>query len=148
MLKNFLLLKAVILLLTITEIKTNSSSPPVWVSSSFFKAGKITIYLGGVTFSLTGGATTQTGSLAYSTSMVQSSLKVPCMGITDLRYQISSGVFLLQVQVISYSRTGLSFQVIVNTNPSLKILKMTYMALDNSFTPAFSMNYFFPVLIQ
>ena len=80
--------------------------------------------------------------------MIQTSLKVPTMGITDLNYQIAGGVFLLQVQVISYSKTGLSFQVIVNTSPYLKILKMTYMALDNSFTPAFSMNYFFPVFIR
>lgn len=145
---NSIILKAFLFIITIIEINSNSSSPPIWVSSSFFKAGNISIYSGSVTFSLTGGATTQSGSLTYSTAMVQSTLKVPTMGITDLNYQIGGGVFLLQVKVTGYSKTGLTFQVIVNTNPYLKTLKMTYMALDNSFTPAFSMNYFFPVTIK
>lgn len=70
------------------------------------------------------------------------------MGITNLDYTISAGEFLLQVKVTNFSSTYLIFQVIVNQNSYLRVLSLTYMALDNSFTPAFSMNYFFPQLNQ
>jgi hypothetical protein len=77
--------------------------------------------------------------------MVNSNLKVPTLGITDIDFLISSGKIYLLIQVVQYTATLLKFQVQVATSSSLSLLKMTYMALDNSFTPPFSMNYFFPV---
>jgi hypothetical protein len=50
-----------------------------------------------------------------------------------------------KIQVSAYSKTGLTFTVNINNKTNLITLKMTYMALDNLFTPAFSTNYFFPV---
>ena len=67
------------------------------------------------------------------------------MGLTDLNYLIQDGRMLLQVQVVAFSPSGLTFSVTVNTRNNLNLMALTYMALDNSFTPAFSMNYFFPV---
>ena len=32
-----------------------------------------------------------------------------------------------------------------NTNANINNLKLSYLAIDNTFTPAFSMNFFFPV---
>lgn len=104
-------------------------------------------YSGGVTFTFSGGATTQNLTITYSSSIVNSNLKVPTLGITDLNYQIASGKVYLLIQVVKYMPTYLTFNVQVNMNSYLTTLKMTYMALDNSFTPAFSMNYFFPVTL-
>lgn len=77
--------------------------------------------------------------------MVSSSLKVPTLGITDLGYKIQSGEIMVLLVIVRYTTTHLIFQTQVNDNSRLNNLKITYMALDNSFTPAFSMNYFFPV---
>lgn len=54
----------------------------------------------------------------------------------------------MQVKVQSYTKTGLTFQVTVNSVSNMQTLMLTYMAIDNNFTPAFSMNYFFPVLLH
>jgi hypothetical protein len=67
------------------------------------------------------------------------------MGLTNINYLIQSGRVFMQVKVKSYTSTGLTFQVDVNTKSYLSLMALTYMALDSSFTPAFSMNYFFPV---
>lgn len=77
--------------------------------------------------------------------MVNTSLKVPTLGITDLSYLISNGRMYILIEVVRYTSTYMIFNVQVNANSYLSQLKLTYMALDNSFTPAFSMNYFFPV---
>lgn len=145
MIKNYLAIAVAILIFMVVEIRANSSSPPVWVSSSFFKAGTSRINLGSVTFVYTGTSTTQSSSITYSSAIVNTGLKVPTMGITNINYQIASGRCLMQVKVISYTTTGLTFQVVVNTVSYLQTLMLTYMALDASFTPAFSMNYYFPV---
>ncbi len=145
---NSMISKALIVIIMITGITSISSSPPVWVASSFFKAGKTSIYSGAVTFAFTGGSSNQTGSITYSSAIVQTTLKVPTLGITHLDYQINSGAFLIHIVVTACSVTGMTFRVAVNSGTNLRTLKMTYMALDNSFTPAFSMNYFFPVTIK
>ena len=62
------------------------------------------------------------------------------MGLTNLNYLIVAGRALMQVKVTSYTLTGLTFRVDVNTQSNLNLLAMTYMALDASFTPAFSMS--------
>lgn len=125
-----------------------SAISPVWVASSYFKAGTNCIYLGGVTFTYSAGVTNQNLTVSYSAAMVNPTLKVPTLGITDLNYNIVSGVVYLYIQVVKYTSTYLTFNVDVNQNLYLSTLKLTYMALDNSFTPAFSMNYFFPVRLH
>lgn len=80
--------------------------------------------------------------------MINTTLKVPTMGITDLNYQIVSGRVYLLIQVVKYTVTYLTFNVKVNDNSYLTTLKLTYMALDNLFKPAFSMNYNFPVRVM
>lgn len=105
------------------------------------------LHLGPVNFAFTGTSTTQSSSLTYSSAIVNTNLKVPTMGLTNLNYLILLGRALLQVKVTSYTATGLTFSVTVNTRTNLNLMALTYMALDNSFTPAFSMNYFFPVSI-
>jgi hypothetical protein len=79
--------------------------------------------------------------------MVNPSLKLPSLGITDINYLIIGGRVLVQIEVRTHTSTGLSFRVIVNTRTNLILLKLTYMALDNSFAPPFSMNRYFPVNI-
>jgi len=54
-------------------------------------------YLGAVTFSFTGSLTYQTSTITYSSAMTNSTLKTPVLGITDLRYIMSSAGILLQV---------------------------------------------------
>lgn len=77
--------------------------------------------------------------------MINTTLKVPTLGVTDINYLISGGRILFQVKVSGYTTTGLTFSVTINVKNYLTLLQMTYMALDNTFTPAFSMNQFFPV---
>ena len=72
-------------------------------------------------------------------------LKKPTLGITDLNYQIAVGKIYLLIQVVSYTNTFFNFNVLVNANLYLTTVKLTYMALDNLFTPPFSMNNYFPV---
>ncbi len=78
--------------------------------------------------------------------MTSTSLKVPCLGITDLSYKVQTGAIQLLVSIVQYTTTFLKFETKVNANIRLSALKLTYLAIDNSFTPAFSMNYFFPVI--
>jgi hypothetical protein len=70
------------------------------------------------------------------------------MGITNINYLIASGKLFMEVKVTTYSSTGFTFQVSVNVKTYLTMLELTYMALDASFTPAFSMNYYFPVYLS
>ncbi len=77
---------------------------------------------------------------------MNSTLKKPTLGITDLNYQIAVGKIYLLIQVATYTTTYLTFNVIVNANLYLTTLKLTYMALDNLFKPPFSMNSYFPVV--
>ena len=69
------------------------------------------------------------------------------MAIRDIQYGIVNKQILFQVYITNYTSAGLKFGVITNSKSYLTILKLTYMALDNLFTPAFSMNRFFPVKI-
>lgn len=89
----------------------------------------------------------QNTTVIYSSAITNTNLKVPTLGITDLGYKVQSGDIMMLVVVVRYTQTYLIFQTQVNANSRLNTLKITYMALDNSFTPAFSMNYFFPVLL-
>ena len=84
--------------------------------------------------------------MTYTTPIINTDLKVPTLGITDLGYQIPSNEIQIYIVVNRYTTTYLRMQLQFNQNTYVKTLKMTYMALDNTFTPAFSMNYFFPVL--
>ena len=70
---------------------------------------------------------------------------MPTLGITDINYSIVAGTVLIKIEVMNYTSTGLSFRVVVNTQNNLVFVALTYMALDASFTPAFSMNDYFPV---
>lgn len=49
------------------------------------------------------------------------------------------------IKVMVYTATSLTFNVQANVNNYLQTLKLSYLAVDNLFTPAFSMNYYFPV---
>jgi hypothetical protein len=98
-----------------------------------------------VTFTYTLGSVSQISTITYSTAIINTTLKKPTLGITDLNYQIVSGQIYLLINVVKYTSTSLTFNVTVNANLYLKSLKLTYMALDNLFTPAFSMNNYFPV---
>ena len=84
-------------------------------------------------------------TVTYTTPIVHSNLKVPTLGITDLGYQIPSNEIQIYIVVNRFTRSYLKMQLQFNQNTYLKTLKLTYMAIDNTFTPAFSMNYFFPV---
>ena len=85
--------------------------------------------------------------MTYSTPIVNTDLKVPVLGITDLGYSIASEI-KLWIVIRGYTTTYLRFQVQGNTKSNLNELKLTYMAIDNTFTPAFSMNYFIPVTVH
>ena len=86
-------------------------------------------------------------TVTYTTPIVNTDLKVPVLGITDLGYTIAADI-KLWIVVRGYTTTYLRFQVQGNTKANLNLLKLTYMAIDNTFTPAFSMNYFIPVTIS
>jgi len=77
--------------------------------------------------------------------MVNATLKVPVLGITDLNYKILAGRVQLLIEMVKYTVSYCTFNITVNANSNLLALKITYMALDNSFQPAYSMNYYFPV---
>lgn len=126
-------------LLGLTE---SASSPPVWVPSSYFKAGGVTFVFG------SGTSTSQNSTIVYSSAIVNTNLKKPTLGITDLGYVIATGRIYLLIMIETYTLTQMTFSVAVNLRSCLTSLKLTYMALDNSFTPAFSMNYFFPNVNQ
>ena len=98
-----------------------------------------------MTFTYTVSSGNQNSTITYSAAIVNTTLKVPTLGITDLNYQIAGGKIYLLIQVVNYTSTSLIFNVRANSSRILTTLKLTYMALDNLFTPAFSMNYFFPV---
>jgi hypothetical protein len=91
------------------------------------------------------GSTSQNVTVTYSSPIINTNLKVPVLGITDLGYQIVSRAAQVQLKVEQYFTTFMKFSVSCNLNSYLSTLKLTYMAIDNSFTPAFSMNYYFPV---
>lgn len=106
------------------------------------------MHLGNINFiftSLTG--TNQIASLTYNSAIVNSTLKRPTLGITDFQYKIVSGNIFFLIEVTSYTTTGLTFEVMVNKKSYLTTLKMTYMALDSLFTPAFSMHRLKAVII-
>ena len=99
-----------------------------------------------MTFVSTNSATgSQNLTVTYSTPIINTDLKVPTLGITDLGYQIPSNEIQIYVVINRYTTTYLRMQLQFNQNTYVKTLKLTYMALDNTFTPPFSMNYFFPV---
>lgn len=77
--------------------------------------------------------------------MVNSTLKKPCLGIANMTFNIISKTINLQISVASYSTTSLTFNVYVNSNPVLTSLALRYLAVDNKFAPAFSMNMYTPV---
>jgi hypothetical protein len=69
------------------------------------------------------------------------------LGIADVNLVIASARVYLQMEVVQFTATMMNFQVTVTTISYLSVLKMTFMALDNSFTPPFSTHFFFPVAI-
>lgn len=72
--------------------------------------------------------------------MTNATLKNPVLGITDLNYQIVGGVVQLYVAFETVTTTGMKFSVQVNKNSYLKTIKLTYLAIDNAFPPAVSLN--------
>ena len=80
-------------------------------------------------------------TVTYSSAMTNSTLKAPVLGITDLQYIISSYTISLSVLYTSRTTTSFTFAVNVNANSNLKTLKITYLAIDNAFAPAVSLNY-------
>jgi len=124
-----------------TKIEAASTSP-VWIASSYFKAGSITFTFSTLT------TTSQNSTITYSSALINTTLKVPTLGITDLGYIIQTGRIYLLLDIVSYTTTNLKFQVDVNQNNCLTSLKITYMALDNMFKPAFSMRQYYPVFIS
>jgi hypothetical protein len=104
--------------------------------------------LGAVTFTYsTTSTTSETMTVTYSSAMTNSTLKNPVLGITDLQYIITSYTISLSVLYTTRTTTSLTFRVIVNANSNLKILKITYLAIDNAFAPPVSLNYYSPVNI-
>ena len=101
---------------------------------------------GAVTFTYsTTSTTSETMTVTYSSSMTNSTLKNPVLGITDLQYMITSFTISLSVLYTARSATSLTFRVVVNANSNLKSLKITYLAIDNAFAPPVSLNYYSPV---
>ena len=78
--------------------------------------------------------------------IVNTDLKVPTMGITDLGYNIVGNDIVVQVKVQQYTQTYLRANVNFNRNSYMTNMYLSYLAVDNSFAPPLSMNYFFPVL--
>jgi len=101
---------------------------------------------GAVTFTYsTTSNTNETMTVTYSSAMKNSTLKNPVLGITDLQYIITSYTISLSVLYTAKTTTSLTFRVVVNANSNLKTLKITYLAIDNAFAPAVSLNYYMPV---
>jgi hypothetical protein len=97
---------------------------------------------GAVTFTYsTQSTTSETMTVTYSNAMTNSTLKAPVLGITDLQYIISSFTIDISVLYTARTTTSFTFLVEVNANSNLKLLKITYLAIDNAFTPAVSLNY-------
>lgn len=92
--------------------------------------------------------TSQNATIVYSSALTSPSLKTPTLAITDLDYFFQGGKMSLMLIVVSNSQSGLQFGVQIAVSSTLHLLKLTYMALDSSFQPAFSMNYFFPQILQ
>ena len=84
-------------------------------------------------------------TVTYSTPVVHTNLKVPTLGITDLGYQIPGNEVLVFIVLDGYSSSYLRMSLQFNDNTYVSTLKLTYLTIDNTFTPSFSMNYFFPV---
>ena len=84
-------------------------------------------------------------TVTYSTPIVNPDLKIPSLGITDLGYQIPGNEIMVFIVLDGYSSTYLRMSLQFNDNTYISRLKLTYLTIDNSFTPSFSMNYFFPV---
>lgn len=99
------------------------------------------------TFNYGPGNANQNGTITYSSPIVNATLKVPTLGITDFTYTIAASKMQILIKVVLYSATSLTFNVIANVNNYLSVLKLGYMAVDNNFAPAFSMNYYFPVTL-
>ena len=92
-----------------------------------------------------GGSGAQDADIVYNTPITNTDLKVPVMGITDLGYQINNGKIDFELKVIGKSTTYFRFRAQFDKNSYLRWLKITYMAIDNSFAPAVSLNFYFPV---
>ena len=84
--------------------------------------------------------------MTYAIPIINTDLKKPTLGITDLGYDIVGGEIQIYLEVIQFAVTHVKVKAQFNRNSYIKTLKMTYLAIDNTFTPAFSMNRFFPVL--
>lgn len=67
--------------------------------------------------------------------------------MTHSQYTITGRYLKLLVAMQTYGQTFMTYSVTVNRNSNLRNLQLTYLAVDTSFSPPFSMNRFFPVVI-